>query len=91
MIPNHGVVMNRPWFAAKKNGYGVGRPMTWEGRLTIMGAIGTIAFSNLIMIWAKNISVMIMFCVVDMIIVIGLLWICSIKTEGGWKWRWSGK
>ncbi|GAN94374.1 hypothetical protein Gbth_058_031 [Gluconobacter thailandicus F149-1 = NBRC 100600] len=83
--------MERPWFAAKRYGYGAGRAITWEGRVTIMASIGIIVLSNLFMMWAKSIPVMVISAFVDLATVIGLLWICSVKTEGGWKWRWKGE
>lgn len=84
-------VMERPWFAAKRNGYGAGRAITWEGRVTILVSIGAILLSNMVMMWAKSIPVFIISLIVDFVSVIGLLWICSVKTEGGWKWRWNGE
>ena len=81
--------MERPWFAAKRYGYGAGRPITWEGRVTIMASIGIISLTNLFMMWAKSVPIMVLSVFVDLATVIGLLWICSVKTEGGWKWRWS--
>jgi len=81
--------MERPWFAAKRYGYGAGRPITWEGRATIMASIGIISLTNLFVMWAKSVPIMVLSVFVDLATVIGLLWICSVKTEGGWKWRWS--
>ncbi|GLQ64053.1 hypothetical protein [Gluconobacter cerinus] len=49
--------MERPWFAAKQYGYGAGRAITWEGRVTILVSIGTILLSNMVMMWAKSVSV----------------------------------
>lgn len=83
--------MERPWFAAKRNGYGAGRAITWEGRVTILVSIGAILLSNMVMMWVKSIPVFIISLIVDFVSVIGLLWICSVKTEGGWKWRWNGE
>ncbi|UMM08955.1 hypothetical protein MKW11_02450 [Gluconobacter frateurii] len=81
--------MERPWFAAKRYGCGAGRPITWEGRVTIMASIGIISLTNLFMMWAKSVPIMALSVFVDLATVIGLLWICSVKTEGGWKWRWG--
>ncbi|MFT8953811.1 MAG: hypothetical protein ABF979_16300 [Gluconobacter sp.] len=83
--------MERPWFAAKRNGYGAGRAITWEGRVTILVSIGAILLSNMVMMWAQSIPVFIISLIVDFVSVTGLLWICSVKTEGGWKWRWNGE
>lgn len=81
--------MERPWFAAKRYGYRAGRPITWEGRVTIMASIGIISLTNLFAMWAKSVPIMVLSVFVDLATVIGLLWICSVKTEGGWKWRWG--
>lgn len=81
--------MERPWFAAKRYGYGTGRAITWEGRVTIIVSMGIIVLTNLFMMWAKSIPIMVLSCVIDLVTVIVLLWICSMKTEGGWKWRWG--
>ena len=65
--------MERPWFAAKRNGYGAGRAITWEGRVTILVSIGTILLSNMVMMWAKSVPVFIISLIVDLVSVVGLL------------------
>lgn len=74
--------MERPWFAAKQYGYRAGRAITWEGRVTILVPIGSILLSNMVMMWAKSVPVLIISLIVDLASLVGLLWICSAKTEG---------
>ncbi|MFT8483474.1 MULTISPECIES: hypothetical protein [Gluconobacter] len=59
--------------------------------MTILVSIGTILLSNMVMMWAKSVPVLIISLIVDLASGVGLLWICSAKTEGGWKWRWKGE
>ncbi|MBM3097022.1 hypothetical protein JRX38_03120 [Gluconobacter cerinus] len=50
--------------------------------MTILVPIGSILLSNMVMMWAKSVPVLIISLIVDLASLVGLLWICSAKTEG---------
>jgi hypothetical protein len=72
------------WFAAKRYGYGTGRPISWQG-WALTAAFVAIAIGvsvrlkdQPLKLIAIMIPVTVVFCV-----------ICARTTRGGWRWRWG--
>lgn len=76
----------RPWFSAKRYGYGAGLPIAWQGWLIL-------ALHMLVMI---GLAVLLRDRPVALVIGVTLaalapLPIYAARTEGGWRWRWDGE
>jgi hypothetical protein len=71
------------WFRPKR--YGIGAvPATWQGWLaTIAMVFAAAMIANL----AKHGRPAFLALLVP--VVLGFLWICWSRTEGGWHWRWG--
>lgn len=73
--------IGKPWFAARRFGYGAGVPIAWQGWAVLAGfALGMAAA----MTWLSGglrigaITALVVF----------LAAVAAPKTEGGWRWRW---
>lgn len=74
------------WFAAKRYGYGAGRPVAWQGwalsaahaALIVMGAYGLQAKPAALAAWVVGFAIL-------------PLPLYAFKTRGGWRWRWGGE
>ena len=68
----------KPWFAAKRYGYGAGLPIAWQGWALLAG-LGELlvpaqtALFILLVAFATGL----------------LIWISARRTRGGWRWRWG--
>lgn len=77
--------MNRYWFKPRRYGLGAS-PTTWEGWLSVVAfVVVEVLISRAfppdhrqIAFLGATISAMIMF-----------VWLCWIKTDGDWRWRWG--
>ena len=77
--------MSEYWFKQKRYGLGA-TPSSWEGWLSILVLVFVevligVAFPpdhRPFAFFGATFSALIMF-----------LWLCWIKTEGGWRWRWG--
>jgi hypothetical protein len=83
--------MTKPWFSAKKYGYGSGLPCSWEGWALLFGLFAAMALSRLFlnMLVERSLARGLWFGVVTLLI-IGFAAIARAKTEGGWRWRNGG-
>lgn len=75
-----------PWFRAKRFGYGAGLPFKWQGWVLLLSHMAMIVGLSLLL--ADRPLVMLP---VIMIIALAPMPIYAARTEGGWKWRWSGR
>ena len=74
------------WFAPRRYGIGMGRPIAWQGRAVVV-------------VFAVLLGLTIFFCrrnellAVSIIVPLtfGLIIICARTTRGGWRWRWGEK
>lgn len=73
------------WFAAKKVGYGAGRPIAWQGWALLLGFI---AFSAGFGILFGD-QPLIFFPVFGLATFLFMV-IAARTTRGGWKWRGPG-
>lgn len=73
------------WFKPKRHGLGA-VPVTWQGWLaTALMIVPAVLLANL----AKHGRPA--FLVLLVPLVLGFLWLCWAKTDGGWHWRWGDK
>lgn len=79
-----GLRSSKPWFAAKRFGYGSSLPTAWEGWAALAAFLGAVMLSMMLP-WppAKVAGVLIATC--------AFVLLCAFKTQGGWHWRWGGK
>ena len=72
------------WFAAKRFGYGAGRPISWQGWLV------TIVFIAVVIGAAIRFADRPLVLAAILVPAVILLWIVTAKTtRGGWRWRWG--
>ncbi len=72
----------KPWFAAKRYGYGSGLPLRWQG-WAVLAVYGVLLVAAI-----KLLGVMLKLAVIVAATLI-LAVICARRTEGGWRWRWG--
>jgi hypothetical protein len=73
------------WFAQKRYGWGV-VPATWQGWGVMLGVL---ALARVIAKVAEHRSALYQLLFVPLFA--GALWLCWLKTDGGWKWRWGDR
>jgi hypothetical protein len=74
------VRQKEPWFAVKQHGYGVGRPISWEGWLVI-SAYAIVAVAAGLLLPPKG------FFLVVVLGSVALLYICRHRSDDGWRYR----
>lgn len=74
------------WFAPKRNGYGAGLPITWQGWALFIAYIVLMSASSVL---AVRYSVAVMTISLIGLTMIFLL-VVKRTTRGGWRWR-TGK
>ena len=73
------------WFRPKAFGYGA-VPVTWQGwALTLALVLAAALIGNL----AEHRGTV--YAVLLLPLVVGFLYLCWAKTDGGWGWRWGNK
>ena len=84
--------MARYWVRPRKYGYGA-TPKTWQGGALIAAyrvALGLLA------VWLRqetppSLNRVMIYAASAVGLTIALVWICRIKTDGVWRWRWGGE
>ena len=83
--------MNEYWFRPKTYGYGA-TPITWQGWALTIAAVIVIAVALLIPNYGgRSPSAWLAFFAVEAAVVAALWIVSRRKTEGEWRWRWSGR
>ena len=72
----------KPWFAAKRYGYGSGLPLRWQGWAVLA------VYGVLLVVAIKLLGVVLKLAVIVAATLV-LAAICVRRTEGGWRWRWG--
>ena len=78
MIPT-----DQPWFEAKNQGYGTGRPLTWQGWAATLSYL-LIVIGAAILLLPDSVAA---FLAIMASATAAFLLLCARKTRGGWKWR----
>lgn len=73
------------WFAQKRYGWGF-VPATWQGWALILGVL---AVAGGIQKLAEQRSPL--YHLLFLPLFGGALWLCWLKTDGGWGWRWGDR
>lgn len=71
------------WFRPKLFGWGA-VPVTWQGWLATLGLIA-VAIPVAALIEARGV----IYAGVLLPLIIAYVWLCWVKTDGEWKWRWG--
>jgi len=72
----------KAWFAAKRYGYGAGRPIAIEGWAFLSALVLLIGLGALFLDGIARLAWMATVIVVALPII-------AAKTRGGWRWRWG--
>jgi hypothetical protein len=71
---------SKPWFAAKRIGYGSGLPIAWQGWLVLGVYLAVVLVAPFVLpLLAQLVTILIATAL--------LVGICARKTQGGWRWR----
>ncbi len=74
----------KAWFAAKRYGYGSGLPLKWQGWAVLA------LYALVLLIAIKFLAALLQLALI-IAATLALGWVCSRRTDGGWRWRWGGK
>jgi hypothetical protein len=74
---------SKPWFAAKRYGYGSSLPIAWQGWMAMLALIVGVTVSAIALTGAARV-------IVPVVGTTAFALLCAFKTEGGWRWRWGG-
>jgi len=78
----------KPWFAAKRYGYGAGLPITWQGwavTAAYLAIIGVVAWLD----HQADGRVRVIGFGLFVAATASFLALVQRRTAGGWKWRWG--
>ncbi len=85
------------WFKPKRYGHGAS-PANWKGWAAIAGYM--IATGVILWPWIlspaladapQNPTGIVGTMVVLAVATLGFIWLCKVKTDGAWQWRWGDK
>ncbi len=78
----------RPWFRAKRYGFGAGLPITWQGWAVTLAYVAIVAGFSLMAERRDGSANWAAYGGIGLATAL-LLWIVAGRTEGGWAWRWG--
>jgi len=79
---------DKPWFRAKRYGYGAGMPITWQGWALLVAYIGAVTLGFDLATFCLPQVPPVLSGIAALIIPTAIaLPIIRKKTEGGWRWR----
>ena len=76
---------SRPWFAAKRYGYGAGLPIAWQGWALLAAYIGLLAGLGELLVPRQTPLFLLLVAFATALLVV----ISARRTAGGWRWRWG--
>ena len=77
------------WFAAKRYGYGIGRPIAWQGWVLMLAYIGAMLGVALTLDAADSVLRVMLGVAGIVVLTILFLVIAARRTRGGIRWRWG--
>ena len=77
---------DRPWFRAKRRGYGTGLPIAWQGWV-VLAAYLVVTFSAATQVPRHPLVAIVLIAVATAVLIV----LSAQHTRGGWKWRWGGE
>ncbi|MDJ0978289.1 MAG: hypothetical protein QNI87_07115 [Erythrobacter sp.] len=80
--------LSRPWFAAKRYGFGAGLPIAWQGWAAFAGYLALTLTCSIVMERGDTIAQRIALAAL-VLATIALIKIAKSRTRGGWRWRWG--
>ena len=75
----------KPWFAAKRYGYGAGLPTAWQGWALLAAYVALVAGLGELLVPAQAPLFLLLVAFATGL----LMWISARRTRGGWRWRWG--
>jgi hypothetical protein len=76
--------LSKPWFAAKRYGYGSSLPIAWQGWVSMAAMIIVVTVGSARFTGPARFAV-------PIAAVAAFALLCAFKTEGGWRWRWGDR
>ena len=73
--------IGKPWFAARRFGYGAGVPIAWQGWAVLAAFVLGLAAATTWLSGGLRVG-----AITALVMVLAA--ISAPKTEGGWRWRW---
>ena len=77
----------KPWWAAKRYGYGANLPIAWQGWAVMLAYFALLAGAGFLFLPEQVIA----FLAVTLVATALFLVIVKSRTRGGWRWRWGEK
>lgn len=71
---------NHPWFAVKSFGYGVSRPIAWQGWAVVLAYLAIVVSAAIFLVPLASVAIMAVATPL-------LLWIAFTRSDGDWRWR----
>jgi len=78
----------KPWFGAKRFGYGAGWPISWQGWALLGGYLAIVAVVAWLDQQTDGRARLIGFALL-VVATASFLSLAYKRTQGGWKWRWG--
>ena len=75
----------KPWWAAKRYGYGANLPIAWQGWAVMLAYLPLLAGAGVLLLPGQVLA----FIAVALVATTLFLVIVRRRTRGGWRWRWG--
>ncbi len=75
----------KPWWAAKRYGYGANLPIAWQGWLVMLAYFSLLAGAGFLFLPRQVLA----FLGVVLFATAIFIFIVKRRTRGGWRWRWG--
>lgn len=78
---------DRPWFPAKRYGWGWGMPTAWQGRLVIAVFYALVLAGAVVLLPRRGALAFVAYCAVLCGLLVAVCWLKGERPH----WRWGGK
>lgn len=75
----------KPWWAAKRYGYGANLPIAWQGWSVMLAYVALLAGAGFLFLPDQVLA----FLALTLVATALFLIIVRRRTRGGWRWRWG--